>query len=136
MSVGRLRKITAAIAEGITPHIQQVYCESIVAALHQAFASTGPCEPVMAIGRDGVTLCMREQLAYGWARILTVSMVNERSGCKQFVLKSNCCCWQVVSLTKIRLEKMGLLFKTVDVKKCQRNWHHVRNEWNSLYINN
>ena len=62
MSVGRLRKITAAIAEGITPHILPVYRESIVAALEKAFASTGPFEPVLTIGRDGVTLCMREKI--------------------------------------------------------------------------
>jgi hypothetical protein len=53
-SPATLRKVTAAVAEGLEPHRLSVQVDRVLALLTQAFASRGKRRVVLAVGRDGI----------------------------------------------------------------------------------
>jgi hypothetical protein len=57
--VKKLRQVTAAIAAALEEHRTQTQAEQLVRWLAQAFAAVGRHRPVLAIGRDGITLGVR-----------------------------------------------------------------------------
>jgi hypothetical protein len=57
--VKKLRQVTAAVAAALEEHRPQAQAEQVVRWLAQAFAAPGRHRPVLAIGRDGITLGVR-----------------------------------------------------------------------------
>lgn len=59
LGVKRLRQLLAFISAAMEEHREQAQAEQLVAALRQAEASRGRHRPVLAAGRDGITLGIR-----------------------------------------------------------------------------
>ena len=57
MGVKRLRNLISAISEGMSEHRQVAQVNALLAALETAHTSRGNRKPVLAAGRDGITLC-------------------------------------------------------------------------------
>ncbi len=79
MGVGRLRKLTAALSDGLSEHRQAVQVEVLLAALRSAKNSRGNRKPVLAVGRDGITLCEYTHRFWEIATTATVT-VFDRAG--------------------------------------------------------
>lgn len=79
MGVKRLRKLLAALHEGLSEHCQATQVESLLEALQTADSSGGNRKPVIAVGRDGITL--REYKFRFW-EVATVATVTifDRAG--------------------------------------------------------
>jgi len=58
-SIKSLRKVTAALAESLTPLRQEAQVARLLDLLRQAFASSGKNRPMLVAGRDGVMLQTR-----------------------------------------------------------------------------
>jgi hypothetical protein len=56
VGVKRLRQITASVATALEEHRLETQAEQVVAWLEQAQATRGRHRPVLAVGRDGITL--------------------------------------------------------------------------------
>jgi hypothetical protein len=74
--VTTLRKVTAAVAEAMSPfrHLAQV--EQVLTWLQQAAATGGPRRIVLSVGRDGVMLPIRGLQKYKEGAAATVSVFN------------------------------------------------------------
>lgn len=57
--VKKLRQVTQAVADAMEPHRPDAQAAQVVRWLAQAQASRGPHRPVLAVGRDGITLGVR-----------------------------------------------------------------------------
>lgn len=79
MGVERLRKVVATISQEMTEHRQPAQVELLLTALHKAAASRGNRKPVLAVGRDGITLCEYRYRFWEVATTATVT-VFDRSG--------------------------------------------------------
>jgi hypothetical protein len=79
LGVKRLRAITEAVSEGLSGFRHQYQVEAILAALKQATNSRGSRKPVLAVGRDGCTLCENRHSFYEVATAATIS-VFDRAG--------------------------------------------------------
>lgn len=79
LGVKRLRKLTAAMSSGLGEHCQDAQVEQLLDALQQADASCGDCEPVVAVGRDGITL---RQYLHSFFEVATAATVTvyDRAG--------------------------------------------------------
>jgi hypothetical protein len=55
-SATTLRKVAAAVAEAVEPHREEAQAAQVVRWLRQAWRTKGKLPPVLALGRDGVTL--------------------------------------------------------------------------------
>jgi hypothetical protein len=78
-SVATLRAVTAALSAAMAPHSHAACVAQLLAWLKQADASTGSRKPVLAAGRDGVFVPIRDQDAYREAATATIS-VHDRAG--------------------------------------------------------
>jgi hypothetical protein len=78
-SVKTLRKVTASLSTGMAEHREKMQVARLVEALHQAEQSTGPHQPTVSVGRDGVMVPMRGKQAYSEASTATVA-VHDRQG--------------------------------------------------------
>jgi hypothetical protein len=78
-SVKVLRKVTAAVSQGLAEQRQAVQAARLVKALQQAEASAGPHRPTVCVGRDGVMVPLRGRHDYAEASAATVS-VRDRQG--------------------------------------------------------
>ncbi len=78
-STSVLRKVTAAISEGIAPYVQAARKTRLLAWLAQAFQSCGRHRVVFCVGRDGLMLPIRAEPTYKEGSVATVS-VNDRRG--------------------------------------------------------
>lgn len=78
-SVGLLRKVTAAVSEGMQEFRHDAQKASVLGWLKEAFASRGGRKPILAVGRDGIFLPIRKQPCYREGAVATVS-VMDRSG--------------------------------------------------------
>jgi hypothetical protein len=58
-SVKSLRKVTAALAESLSPLRQEAQVDRLVDLMRQAFASSGKYRPLLVVGRDGVMVPTR-----------------------------------------------------------------------------
>ena len=79
LGVKRLRKLVAALSEGLSEHRQATQVEALLAALQTASSSRGNRKPVLAVGRDGITLCEYKYRFWEVATVATVT-VFDRAG--------------------------------------------------------
>lgn len=75
-SVKSLRKVTAALAESLSPLRQEAQLARLVDWLRQAFASPGKYRPMLVVGRDGVMVQTRP--CWEEASTATVSVYDRR----------------------------------------------------------
>lgn len=79
MGVKRLRNLVAALSAGVSEHRQAVQVEALLTALRTAQDSRGNRKPVLAVGRDGITLCEYTHRFWEIATTATVT-VFDRAG--------------------------------------------------------
>jgi hypothetical protein len=77
-SVSTLRHVLAAVSEGMEPHRQDAQVAHVLKWLEQAFRSRGGRKPVLAVGRDGVMLPIRDQEGYREGATATLSVYDRR----------------------------------------------------------
>ncbi len=75
-SVKSLRKVTAALAESLSPLRQEAQVARLLGLLRQAFASSGKNRPMLVAGRDGVMVQTRP--CWEEASTATVSVYDRR----------------------------------------------------------
>jgi hypothetical protein len=76
-SVGSLRKVTASLAEALTPLTHEAQVGYLVDLLRKAYASRGKFRPALVVGRDGVMVPMRPF----WEEAATATLsVYDRGG--------------------------------------------------------
>jgi hypothetical protein len=78
-SVATLRLVVATTWEGMAPHFHSAQVAQVLAWMEQANASKGSRKPVLAAGRDGVSVPIRGDDSYREAATATLS-VHDRSG--------------------------------------------------------
>jgi len=76
-SADSLRKLTASLSEGLSAFRQPAQEQKILELLKKAEKSTGPHNPVLVVGRDGIMVPMRHG-AYKEASTATVSVMDRR----------------------------------------------------------
>lgn len=74
-----LRKVTAAVSEGIADHLHKAQKEQVLAWLAEADESRGRYKPTLSVGRDGIMLPMRDEKTYKEGAVATLS-VHDRRG--------------------------------------------------------
>jgi hypothetical protein len=79
MGVKRLRNLVAALAEGFSEYREASQVEALLKALQEADFSRGNRKPVIAVGRDGITLRQYKNGIFEIATAATVT-VFDRSG--------------------------------------------------------
>jgi hypothetical protein len=72
-----LRTLTAHLATGMAPHRQDAQVQRVLQWLHQAQASRGRHQPVVAVGRDGIHVPLRHG-QYREGAVATVSVLDRR----------------------------------------------------------
>jgi hypothetical protein len=78
-SVDLLRKVTASVSEGMGQHRHEAQVAKLLSLLKDAFASRGSRKPILAVGRDGIFLPIRNEPCYREGAVATIS-VFDRSG--------------------------------------------------------
>jgi hypothetical protein len=76
-STASLRKLSASLSEGLCAFRQSAQEEKILELLKKAEESTGPHQPVLVVGRDGIMLPMRHG-AYQEGSTATVYVLDRR----------------------------------------------------------
>jgi hypothetical protein len=89
MGVKRLRKLVARISTALSEHRQAAQVEELLKALQAADTSCGNRKPVLAVGRDGITLCEYQYRFFEVATTATVT-VFDRAGKR---LRTICLAW-------------------------------------------
>jgi hypothetical protein len=77
-SVATLRKVVAGVREGMQPHLHEAQVEQVLAWLRAANASRGRHKPVLAAGRDGIFVPIRDEETYKEGTVGTVSVLDRR----------------------------------------------------------
>jgi hypothetical protein len=77
-SVATLRTVIAGVAGGMEPHRQDAQVAHVLKWLEQAFQSRGGRKPVLAVGRDGLMLPIRDQECYREGATATLSVYDRR----------------------------------------------------------
>jgi hypothetical protein len=77
-SVASLRKVIAGVAAGMEEHRHQAQVAQVLRWLEQADRSSGDRKPVLAVGRDGLMLPIRDQECYREGATATVSVYDRR----------------------------------------------------------
>jgi hypothetical protein len=78
LSVASLRTVLAGIVGGMEPHRQEAQVAHVSKLLGQAFGSRGGRKPVLAVGRDGLMLPIRDQECYREGATATLSVYDRR----------------------------------------------------------
>jgi hypothetical protein len=78
LSVASLRTVVAAVAQGMEPHRQEAQVAQVLNLLGQAFQSRGGRKPVLAVGRDGLMLPIRDSECYREGATATLSVYDRR----------------------------------------------------------
>jgi hypothetical protein len=75
-----LRKVTARLAAGLAEQRQETQADKLLRLLEQAFRSRGKLRPVLAVGRDGIHVPMRESPGqeYHEGAVGTLSVYDRR----------------------------------------------------------
>lgn len=74
----RLRDVSQAVAEGMNQYLREYQVQKILELLEIADQSQGRCRPVLAVGRDGVTLREYRYRFYEHATAGTVTIYDRR----------------------------------------------------------
>ena len=77
LSVDSVRKLTTALRDGLASFREPAQVARLLELLEKAFASQGRHRPVLAVGRDGVTVPIRRD-GYHEGSTATVSVTNRR----------------------------------------------------------
>jgi hypothetical protein len=77
-SVGVLRKVTAAVSDGMAEHLHQAQKVQLLEWLRQADGSKGRRAIVLAVGRDGIMLPIRGEKTYKEGAVATVAVYDRR----------------------------------------------------------
>lgn len=77
-SVGVLRKVTAAVSEGMAEHLHQAQKVQLLEWLRQADGSKGRRVIVLAVGRDGIMLPIRGETTYKEGAVATIAVYDRR----------------------------------------------------------
>ncbi len=77
-SVGVLRKVTAAVSEGIAEHLHEAQKMQVLEWLRQADGSKGRRAIVLAVGRDGIMLPIRNEKTYKEGAVATIAVYDRR----------------------------------------------------------
>lgn len=77
--VERLRKLTAALAESRDAFRHPFQVARVLALLREAYDSRGKYKPVLAVGRDGISVCQQPHGFWEVAAVATIT-VYDRSG--------------------------------------------------------
>jgi len=77
-SVEVLRRVTAAVSEGVSEHLQEVQQQVLLNYLEQAHASKGKRKITLSVGRDGIMLPIRGETKYKEAAVGTVAVYDRR----------------------------------------------------------
>lgn len=75
----RLRAVTAAKARAMEAFRHPYQVARVLALLQKAYESRGNCKPVLAVGRDGISVCRQPHGSWEVASVATVT-VYDRSG--------------------------------------------------------
>jgi hypothetical protein len=78
-SVKVLRQVTAAVSAGIAPYLRAAQQQAVLGWLAQAYQSRGRRRVVLAVGRDGIMLPIRNEEHYKEGGVATLS-VHDRRG--------------------------------------------------------
>jgi len=73
-----LRRVTAAVSKGVAEHLHQAQKKQLLAWLRAADASTGRRKIMLAVGRDGVMLPIRDEKTYKEGAVGTVTVYDRR----------------------------------------------------------
>jgi len=76
MGVKRLRALTAALDEALSPHRHELQVRRLLDLLQQAQAGTGRHKPVLSVGRDGITLPLQAPGEYQVAGTGTITVYD------------------------------------------------------------
>jgi hypothetical protein len=79
--VKKLRAVAGKVSNAIEPFRREQQAAQVVQWLRQAQESKGKNRPVLAAGRDGITLCTQPHSFYEVATTATLS-VYDRKGCR------------------------------------------------------
>jgi hypothetical protein len=77
-SVGVLRKVTAAVSQGMAEHLHQAQKVQLLEWLRQADGSKGRRAIVLAAGRDGIMLPIRGETTYKEGAVATIAVYDRR----------------------------------------------------------
>jgi hypothetical protein len=77
-SVGVLRKVTAAVSAGMAAHLHQAQKAQLLEWLRQADGSKGRRAIVLAVGRDGIMLPIRNEDTYKEGAVATITVYDRR----------------------------------------------------------
>jgi hypothetical protein len=77
-SVAVLRNVTAAVSAGIAPHLRAVQRQTLLDWLTQARHSRGRRRVILAVGRDGIMLPIRNETHYKEGGVATLSVYDRR----------------------------------------------------------
>jgi len=77
-SVGVLRKVTAAVSQGMAEHLHQAQKVQLLEWLCQADGSKGRRAIVLAAGRDGIMLPIRGETTYKEGAVATIAVYDRR----------------------------------------------------------
>jgi hypothetical protein len=77
-SVTTLRHVVAEVSVGVSPLTHQAQVAYLLALLGKAHVSSGPHRPVLAAGRDGIFVPIRQDTKYREAATATVAVLDRR----------------------------------------------------------
>jgi len=73
-----LRRVTAAVSEGIAPHLHQAQKQQLLQWLRAADGSKGRRKITLAVGRDGIMLPIRGEKTYKEGAVATLTVYDRR----------------------------------------------------------
>jgi hypothetical protein len=77
-SVKVLRQVTEAVSAGIAPYLRQAQQQAVLGWLVQAYRSRGRRRVVLAVGRDGIMVPLRNEENYKEGGVATISVYDRR----------------------------------------------------------
>lgn len=77
-SVTVLRQVTAAVSTGIAPYLRAAQQNAVLGWLAEAYRSRGRHRVVLAVGRDGIMLPIRQAEHYQEGAVATISVYDRR----------------------------------------------------------
>jgi hypothetical protein len=73
-----LRRVAAAVSEGIAPYLREVQKQQVLQWLAEAQKRRGRHRPTLSVGRDGIMLPIRHEPKYKEAGVATLSVLDRR----------------------------------------------------------